>query len=593
MTNEIILRPDKNRRSLESILAKQLADGRLPDSITAIPANPAITLMTPYYTRIRRSLDSIAEAIARQNNRPTWFDYKSIITKAKENNIKYIEEQQRAGMPIGLLRVGSAAKKAGYSTTIIDAVYEGWTQSELYFRSENNSEVIRYGLSRNQIEERLRQSKPAVVGITCDYTHQWGNARELADIIKSIDQNIVVVMGGTHVHGLPRDALLDSPIDYVVTRQGDKTFVELLDVLSGKSTKSIEEIDGIAYRKDNSVIENKKRHFITTLEDVALDYSFFNLNQYSGPFHSAGPRLLDTGYLVYFFATTGCNVGCKFCAIPGVQGGWTAQSEKTLDESLAYLSSIGVRELLIEDDHLFHDPVRARTVFQKLKKYDMTWFEEGGVSLFNLIALHPSVGEEEIYASVTNPHLFDRVIEAKHAGITTEMLIKEMASSGCYGAYLAVETPNIESLATSKKSTLNADGILTKEIVSLFKQYDMNVTCGLMYGFINRDGKTVYAESPKQIQNSFRFAKELRKVGASYINFFIDTPLPGAPNFYDLLPYASRNTDECYSHEFGTMNAPNGEWTRDELTLLRLQGIFDTIGVDGYKKMCRTGTWPT
>ncbi len=58
------------------------------------------------------------------------------------------------------------------------------------------------------------------------------------------------------------------------------------------------------------------------------------------------------------------------------------------------------------------------------------------------------------------------------------------------------------------------------------------------------------------------------------------------------MPYVIRNTDEGFSHEFGTINASNGEWTRDEMSLLRAYSILHTNGIGGYAQILKTGTWP-
>ena len=76
------------------------------------------------------------------------------------------------------------------------------------------------------------------------------------------------------------------------------------------------------------------------------------------------------------------------------------------------------------------------------------------------------------------------------------------------------------------------------------------------------------------------------------INPFIFTPLPGAPHFKHLVQYTNPNTDESFSHEFGSIDAPNREWTRDNLNLLRTKSIVVANGLNGYKRILETGTWP-
>ncbi|MBI2138575.1 B12-binding domain-containing radical SAM protein [Candidatus Woesearchaeota archaeon] len=493
---------------------------------------------------------------------------------------------------MGLLRVGTAAKKAGYIVNILDAVFEGWDQQHHAFTSSEGSKMISYGLTEDKILRKIRSFNPHVVGISIDYTHQWGNARMVADLVKGWNEKTVVVMGGTHAHGLPGDVLMDSPSDYVVLGQADRTFVELLDAITHRTGNEVQKVRGIAYRKTNKVFQSPRMPFLSNIDEIAIpDISLINPQLYSGRFHSAGERVNPKGYLLYGFTSIGCNTNCTFCAIPPVQGPWVSMREQKFDEYLKYITQWGVTELLVEDDHLLHDPNWAMTVFRKLKEYKLPWIEEGGLGLFSLIALLPEVSEEFITTSTLRPSVFQKTLQAKRKGTTSENLIRAMAESGCYGAYLAVESANEDSLATSHKPKLNAQEELTTKIVSLLRAHGINTTCGLMLGFINPDGET-YVEPKESISRTIAYGQRLKNAGASFINPFIFTPLPGAPHFENLRKYVHSNTDECFSHEFGTIDAPNGEWTRDELSLMRLRSLIMTEGLEGYRRMVKYGTWP-
>ncbi|MEK6892761.1 MAG: cobalamin-dependent protein [Nanoarchaeota archaeon] len=451
----------------------------------------------------------------------------------------------------------------------------------------------------SEIERKIREYNPHAVGITCSYTHQWGNARAIADLVKKVDKNIPVVMGGVHITGLPEDALLDCPADYAVVRQADFSFVELLDCITNRegAKKDVAEIAGIAFRREGRVWQTFPRPYMKDIDAIAIpDLSLVNLPLYNGEFHSAGRRQTLDGYILYGFTSIGCNTGCNFCAIPASQGGFRKMNEQRLDEYLKYITSQGVREFLVEDDHLMHDPEWARHVFKKMKEHKLYWVEEGGVGLFNLIALLPEVDESFVRNSAVNPKIFNNTLEAKRAGLDAEQLIKEMGESGCYSLYLAVESANLDSLERAHKPSLNSIGEYTKKIVGLFNKYGIKTTCGLMLGFIESNHAGISIESREQIINTIKYGKMLYDAGASFINPFIVTPLPGAPNFRGLDNSLGnsllRNTDSGYSHEFATIDAPNGAWTKDELNLLRVYALIHGNGIHNYKEMLETGTWP-
>lgn len=118
----VCLKPDRNRRPLNSSLMRKLANGIIEDSITKLNYDawdlnekPRILLIVPYYTRIKRSLDIILENIEKNNNERIYLmQDRETIHSIKQRGINYLEEMKRAGIPMGLLRVGTAAKKAGY-----------------------------------------------------------------------------------------------------------------------------------------------------------------------------------------------------------------------------------------------------------------------------------------------------------------------------------------------------------------------------------------------------------------------------------------------------------------------------------------------
>lgn len=591
---QIVLRPNCNRKKLSSIEGIKIEKGLCHnDSLEKSPSDKVL-LIVPPYTKIDRPLDCIEENLRRKNSNYQLEKDLELISNLRKNNICSLSEMKRAGIPMGLLRVGTAAKKAGYNVSIIDAVFEGWNNDRVSFETLDGTKIISYGLTKSELEEKIRDSNPGIVGITIDYTHQWGNAREVADLVKKINPNAVVIMGGSHAHALPKDVLLDSPTDYVVFGPSDNSFVDLLNSLTKKRDR-IENIEGIGFRKNGKVVRNKPRKSSLNIEEIAIpDLSLINLELYNQRFHSAGERKTNNGYLVYGFTSIGCNTGCNFCTIPAIQGQWRSIKEKSLENYLQYISLIGVREFIVEDDHLFHDPSWALTVFEKLNEYNLSWIEEGGVSLFNLTALLPEVSENYITKNAGGrQYVFRNTLIAKRKGLTSEELIEKMSKSGCHSVYLAVESANDDALDYSNKPRINTQEKYTKRIIGLFNKFGIKTTCGIMLGFMNQLGENdIYIESRENIERTIEYGKKLMSYGASFVNPFILTPLPGAPHFDSLKKYTLKDTDLGYSHEFGTLTAPNGEWTPDELNLMRVRLITETIGFERYKRMIETETWP-
>ncbi len=603
LEQRVILNPDINRSQLKSSYAKRLQE-KVFDSkmLSSSPwqrgESPRVLFLVPPYTKIIRWMEPIVENVYEHVKEEKWKKFYLELIKDLERESHCLEEMKRAGIPMGLLRLGTAAKKSGYDVKIIDAVFEDFDNEKYCFETCEGDYLLSYGLSWETLAEKIRSFQPHVVGITCSYTHQWGNARQAADLVKSIDEKIVTMMGGVHVTGLPQDALLGSPTDYVVVRQADYSTIELLDAVTlRQGAKKIEDIAGIAFRREGKAVATFPRPYLTDISGIAIpEISLVDLSLYDRPYHSAGKRKTLEGRIMYGFTSIGCNTGCNFCAIPTSQGGFRKMPEELLDEYFTTVTKAGVKEFLVEDDHLFHDPAWARTVFKKLGQYGLNWYEEGGIGLFSLISLLPGVNETFINQSTKNQIVFKHLLQAKSQGLTTERMLQEMSASGCYGGYLAVESANEESLGRAHKPTLNASANHTEEIVRLFKSYNMPVTCGLMLGFVEPKNGSLYIESRERIMRTIEYGKRLKAAGAAFINPFIVTPLPASPNFNYLEKLLGnsmcRNTDLGYSHEFATMDAPDGTWIRDEMNLLRTYALYECNGWDAYKTLKKTGTWP-
>lgn len=547
---------------------------------------PRVLLLVPSYTRV------VEPSPERSSFRTLGLDT--------------FEVMKRAGTPIGLLRIAAGARLAGFDVRIVDSPFAGWEQERRVVDLGGGSSLVRYGLDDAQLRALIEDFDPDIVGVQCIYTVQWGNARALADLVKDIDPAIVTVTGGAHPSGDWQYAVPDSPFDHVVINEADQTFTALLQALT-EPDGDIDAVPGIAYRRaDGAVVRTtarspymrilpKRQGLDERLGMMPLpDFGMLDMRQYEQPYHSSGKRVRDHGSWAQIFSTIGCNVGCDFCYIPMVNGPWRALGTDWFDLHLAEIRKHGVTEVLIEDDHLLHDPLYAMRVFELLRKHDLPWVEEGGLSLFNLVLLH--LGERFAAdmddAERRNPN-FRNVLAAMRSGLTCRDLIKAMADGGCYSVYLAVESANEDSLVESGKPRLNAFQQATGEIVEMFTEYGIQVTGGFMLGFVNppeQRGGEPYIESLEQIEKTIDYAVTLMGRGMAYANPFIVTPLPGTKMWNFQKDYVVRHYDNGWSHEKATM--ATDKWSAEDIERMRLELLVRANGPDKVTEMVRRGTWP-
>lgn len=551
--------------------------------------SPRVLLLVPPYTRLVEPVlpGSAFEAIG----------------------IPTFEVMKRAGTPIGLLRIATSAHRAGYNVKVVDAPFAGWDQEGVMMELPEGK-LLRYGLHDEQILKIIDDFKPDVVGIQCNYTVQWGNARALADLVKQIDPNLLVISGGAHSSGDWANAIIDAPIDLIVVNEADQSFVAVLDAVTSRDMP-VQELFGIAYRqgyvpvrtdlrggagKSKYITLNPKKQTLAERQDLMPlpNFGFISLDDYQQPYHSAGARVRLNGAWAQVFSTVGCNINCDFCYIPMVNGPWRAMGADWFDLHLADIKKHGVTEVLIEDDHLMHDPLYAMEVFRLLRKHDLPWVEEGGLSLFNLVLLH---GGRELWDTLRpdeQKHAnFKQVAKAIEAGITAKDMIKAMAESGCYNVYLAVESANEESLENSNKPRMNTFQKATREIVGMFADHKIQCTGGFMLGFVNppeKPGDEPYIEDVGQVEQTIDYAVKLMKHGMAYANPFIVTPIPGTRTWEFQRDYVVRNYDTGWSHEKATM--ATDKWTAEDMERMRLKLLVEANGLENVRKMLTRGTWP-
>lgn len=165
------------------------------------------------------------------------------------------------------------------------------------------------------LETVIRKLKPRIVGISA-FTSEIHNAGRVAKIIKDINKDIVVVIGGYHASALPVETLMKfSYFDYLVFGEGEVTFTELIRKIERKD--EISKLTGVAYREDGLVKVNPQRQLIESLDDLPLPARHkLEMDKYiPNPGTGNYLRLPSTGII----ASRGCPFRCSYCS-KGVWG---------------------------------------------------------------------------------------------------------------------------------------------------------------------------------------------------------------------------------------------------------------------------------
>ncbi len=358
-------------------------------------------------------------------------------------------------MPLGLAYLAAVAEKEGHEISVIDC----------------QAEHLTYDLFR----ARITQQAPEAVGVTAT-TLLYKSAMTLIDIAKEAHPNAVTMLGGSHGTFWDENALKEYPsLDIVVRREGEATFIELLEKL--QHNEALTDVLGITYRqKDGAIRRNQDRPLIHDLD--ALPF----------PAHHLMPleSLRRMGkILIPLMSSRGCVFWCDFCSTVRMFGrGYRWRSAKNVvDEMQLVHDQYGVDQVTFYDDAFSVDRNRVLKICEELhaRKLDMIW----------------DCG--------TRVDMVDRE------------LLQTMKDAGCIAVWMGVESGSEEILgAMHKKIKLDQ----TLDSFKTAQQVGLMTIANVVLGFPGETEETAKA--------TINFVK---KVNPDDVGFYVATPYPGTPMY--------------------------------------------------------------
>jgi len=265
------------------------------------------------------------------------------------------------GVPIHILTAASAFRDEGFDVRVIDCTAGNPPPREI---AEGISQL---GYSDDQLRELLAVYEPEMIGVSCLWTVQFGNAKRCLQLAKEIHPTVPVAIGSHHATVCPEECL-KAGFDVVFMKE-----------LEGECKALVDEVN----YHDQVIYEN---------EEPCSDLDSFSFPAYD---------LIDmTGYLksdvryhgspvtggVPMITSRGCPFGCTFCTVHLSMGKkWRANSPEYVDRHLRYLKeTYGVSHIYLEDDNLLINKERFSKIMDSFAFYGMTWDTPNGVRMDHL-----------------------------------------------------------------------------------------------------------------------------------------------------------------------------------------------------------------
>lgn len=153
----------------------------------------------------------------------------------------------------------------------------------------------------DDVVSSVKEVCPDIIGISV-MTPEHGWLVSISAELKSALPDVPLIVGGVHAILYPAEILAIPSVDFVCAGEGESFLTRFCNELASRTLRP-EEILGLAYRKDGSVLVNEREMLTGSLNDFMEDREVY---------YSRYPALRRDD-LKQFVASRGCPYTCSFC----------------------------------------------------------------------------------------------------------------------------------------------------------------------------------------------------------------------------------------------------------------------------------------
>ncbi|MBU1345076.1 MAG: radical SAM protein [Proteobacteria bacterium] len=241
-------------------------------------------------------------------------------------------------VPIGLYYIGALLLENGFHTDIINLA------------EPQDDPVERF---KRIVADKL----PDVIGFSVTNPNRW-NAIDCARTAKLLNPAITIVFGGPAPTFLFDHLFKVCPdIDFMVTGEGEITFLELVTQLETDPFGPFDQINGLVFKKEKQVLRTRPRMPVKVLDTLVHPSKYFTYQ------HLAMSR--------------GCPGRCTFCGSPRFWGNTAVRfhSPKWVALEIETLVKKGITHFYISDDTFTMDKQQVIEFCRRIidKQLNITW----------------------------------------------------------------------------------------------------------------------------------------------------------------------------------------------------------------------------
>ena len=379
-------------------------------------------------------------------------------------------------LPLGIYYVASYLRSKDYLVHVIDAEALDYEEAALC----------------HAVSALFSPDEMCCVGISAT-TMAFHRAVSVANKLKELRPDCVLILGGIHVSSNPEDALSVSAFDFGVIGEGEATCYELLECLYENADPGT--VNGIAYYDENGAFQKTPPRAL--IEDLdSIPFPAYDLVEDLSIYP---PRIFEHHEppVVPFMSSRGCTGRCTFCDSSVFGKTYRKRSAENVVAELKYLySRYHFKSVHFWDDTFLFDKERIYEIFRLLDKE--------GIS-FKWYCM-------------------------SHVNNVDYDFLKFIYDHGCHSIHFGVESgdPNILKLINK--------GISLEKAAAVFRDCRKIGLPSTGLFMIGHPGETI-----DSINRTIRFACKSK---LDQVMITINTPFPGSPQFSQVEKYGVLNNTD-------------------------------------------------
>ena len=213
---------------------------------------------------------------------------------------------------------------------------------------------------------------------------------------------------------------LEKGADFILQGEGEITLLELLKTLDNKQNS--DGLNGIVFRKNDTIQANKKREVQNTLDEFPMPaWDLVNIESYRSIWKQSGQQ-----FTLNIATTRGCPYKCNWCAKPIYGNRYNAHTPEYIVKEIEFLKTeFGVSRFWMCDDIFGLKPNWVQEFNTKLKEQSLkiSYYIQSRVDLLlkeDTIDCLAESGLEEVWVGAESAS--QKILDAMDKGTTVEQI---------------------------------------------------------------------------------------------------------------------------------------------------------------------------